>query len=319
MAIAIVVGRDQADQERHAWFIASWKEALLALDPSLDIRVWPEVGDVSEIEVALVWRHPIGILTNFSSLKAVISLAAGVDHVLVDPHLSKTVPIARVLDHYMANDIMQYVVGSVLYYMRRFDHWQAKQRQTIWFKEPPFAFTEQAVGVMGLGFLGGRAAKALLDVGLRVRGWRSTSADCDERIECFSGAEQLPLFLSEIKVLVCMLPLTPATRGILSNAVFELLPRGAYLINVGRGEHLVEADLLQALSSGQLSGATLDVFHEEPLPATHPFWAHPAIRVTPHIASVTNPVTAAPQVLENYGRALAGQALTNRVSLANLY
>lgn len=320
MAIAIVVGRDLADKKRHEWFIDSWKKALLSLDPSLDIRVWPDdVDNVADIEVALVWRHSVGVLNQFPVLKAVISLAAGVDHVFVDQSLNQAVPVARVVDSYMATDIMQYVVASVLGYMKRFDHWSQKQAEKVWSKEPPFTLVNEPVGVMGLGFLGGRAAIALADVGLKVKAWRQTDVAFDKRIECYVGDNQLHAFLSDLRVLVCMLPLTPRTQGILSQSLFAQLPKGAYLINVGRGEELVDDDLLQALQNGQLSGATLDVFHEEPLPLSHAFWDHPKVHVTPHIASVTNPMTAAPQVLENYRRALAGQELTNRVSLVNLY
>lgn len=319
MAIAILVGRDEEDRHRHDWFIKAWRDALLAIDSSLDIRIWPDIGNDTDIDVALVWKHPLGALKTLRSLKVIFSLAAGVDHILVDNDLNPAIPITRLVDHYMAKDIMQYVVGSVLHYVRRFDYWHQKQEEHLWQREPPFTFADEPVGVMGLGFLGGRAAKALLDVGLQVRAWRNTHLAHDERIECFVGKEQLAAFLTGTRVLVCMLPLTPTTSGLLSRAVFSQLPKGAYIINVGRGEHVVEKDLLEALETGQLSGATLDVFPEEPLPFTHAFWNHPKILVTPHVASVTNPVTAAPQVYENYRRVLAGQELTNRVSLVNLY
>jgi glyoxylate/hydroxypyruvate reductase len=318
MAIAILVGRDEEDKKRHEWFIRDWQQSLLALDASLDIRLWPHVGDVNDIELILLWRHPMGTLTQFPQLKAMISLAAGVDHVLSDLKRNPQVPLARVVDPYMANDIVQYVTAYALNYVKRVDHWAEKQKQKTWFKEPPFTFSDQTIGIMGLGFLGSQAAHIFQQMGLNVIGW-SNSPKKLTGVQSFYGKEAFFPFLSKTHLLICMLPLTNETRNILDERAFAHLCRGAYLINVGRGDHVVEEDLLKALDTGQLSGACLDVFRHEPLPPHHPFWEHALIRVTPHIASVTNPVTAAPQVLENYRRALVGQPLLHQVSLSKGY
>jgi glyoxylate/hydroxypyruvate reductase A len=318
MAIAILVGRDDQERQAHAWFIQEWRNALLALQPDLDIRAWPEIGNHQEIDFALVWKHPIGALTEFPHLKAIASLGAGVDHVMVDPHLKQSVPIVRVVDPYMANDIVQYVTAITLHYMRRMDHWAALQKQKKWLKEPPFTLADKTIGIMGLGFLGGKAAHIFKELGLKVAGWRSSPKQMKD-MKTYAGETGFAEFLSQSQVLICMLPLTKSTRHILNQHTFAQLPKGAYLINVGRGQHLVEEDLLAALDSQQLSGACLDVFSHEPLPADHPFWTHPQIRVTPHIASVTNAATAAPQVLENYQRLLAGLPLLNLVDIDKGY
>ncbi len=318
MAIAILVGRDEQERKNYDWFIDQWSHALLALQQDLDIRIWPAVKDHREIDFALVWNHPLGVLNEFPSLKGIASLAAGVDHLMVDPQLTKHVPIARVVDPYMANDIVQYVTAVALCQIKRMDHWRCQQQQKRWAKEPPFSLADRTIGIMGLGFLGGKAALMLQSLGLKVIGW-SQSPKQIEGVKTYTGEADFSAFLSQSSTLICMLPLTSATRNILNRETFSLLPKGAYLINVGRGEQLVDEDLLEAIDQGQLSGACLDVFRQEPLPSSHPFWSHDAIRVTPHVASVTNASTAAPQVLENYKRALAGLTLLNLVDVSKGY
>lgn len=318
MAIAILVGRDEADTHRHQWFIKDWKNTLLALDPSLDIRIWPSIGDYKEIDYALVWKHPLGLLTQFPHLKAISSLGAGVDHLLADNALPKNVPIVRVVDPYMANDIVQYITAYVLNYIKRVDHWAAKQRERVWSKEPPFTYADKTIGIMGLGFLGSKAAHILQQMGLNVIAWSNSPKNIPS-VKHFVGQSEFNAFLAESGILICMLPLTHLTKNILSRETFSHLPIDAYVINVGRGEHLVAEDLIEALDSGRLSGACLDVFSEEPLPSNHPLWTHPHIRVTPHIASVTNPKTAAPQIVENYHRAVQGKELLNLVDLSKGY
>jgi glyoxylate/hydroxypyruvate reductase A len=318
MAIAILVGRDEAEREQYQWFIRDWKQSLLSMQSDLDIRVWPDIGNPYEINCALVWSHPLGALKQFPQLKLIASLAAGVDHVFVDHHLPAGVPVVRVTDPYMKNDIVQYVAACVLNYIKRMEHWAERQRMKTWSKQPPFNYADRTIGVMGVGYLGSKALHVLHHMGLKVIGWSNSEKNIED-IKHYAGASEFNPFLSLSDVLVCMLPLTSATRGILNKETFARMPEGAYLINVGRGDHLVEQDLLHALDEGKLSGAALDVFSQEPLPSDHPFWTHPGIRVTPHIASVTNPATAAPQVMENYRRMQAGMELMNQVDLLKGY
>lgn len=308
--ITLIVGRDENEQKSYEWFIAAWRSVLLKLVPDLIIEVYPTIKNAAEVEFACVWKHPIGCLNKFPNLKCIASLAAGVDHILSDTSLPKDVPIVRVMDPYMADDIVQYVTAYVLNYIKRVDHWAEKQQQQIWFKQPPFSFADKQIGIMGLGFLGSKAAHILQALGLSVLGW-SNSTKSLPGVRCYHGQEQFATFLSQAHVLVCMLPLTPFTKNILNANTFLQLPFGAYVINVGRGEHLVENDLLDALQSGHVAQACLDVFIEEPLPPSHPFWTNKHIRVTPHIASVTNAETAAPQIVDNFNRMQSGLPFIN--------
>jgi glyoxylate/hydroxypyruvate reductase A len=171
---------------------------------------------------------------------------------------------------------------------------------------------------MGLGQLGKDAAKKLSYLGFPVSGWSQTPKDI-EGVKCFAGDKALEDFLSQARILICMLPLTPKTKGILNHKTFAKLPAGAYIINIARGQHLIENDLLAALDSGQLGGACLDVFEVEPLPEDHPFWSHPKILVTPHISSITYPQTVAPQIIENYQRAKTGDPLLHVVDMERGY
>jgi glyoxylate/hydroxypyruvate reductase A len=318
MAIAILTGRDESEQKQHEWFSQSWRDALLALNPDLDIRIWPDIGNPADIEFLLVWKHPIGVLGQFKQAKAIQSLGAGVDHIFVDPNISTGIPIARIIDSYMASDIVQYVTAYALQHIKLVKRWAEKQQQQKWNKEPPFNLSEKMIGIMGMGFLGSKAAHVLSELDLNVSGWSQSEKNIPG-IKHFTGDAEFSDFLSQSDMLICMLPLTDKTENILNSKTLSQLPKDAYLINVGRGSHLVEEDLLTALDSNHLSGACLDVFRQEPLPVEHPFWSHPKIQVTPHIASVTNPYTAAPQVYENYSRMLSGQALLRQIDAKKGY
>lgn len=318
MAIALLVGRDAEASKQFDWFIRDWQKSLLALQPDLDVRVWPEVGDVNDIDFALAWQPPFGALKKFPKLKAIGSLGAGVDHLFADPDLPKHIPMVRVVDPYMANDIVQYVTVCVLDYVKRMKFWQQKQKEKIWCKQPPFNYADKTVAVMGVGFLGSKLLEVLKQLGLNVIAWSLTDKQIPG-VKHYAGQEQFHEFLSHADILICIIPLTPITKNILNKETFSHLPDGAYLINVGRGEHLVEEDLIAALATGKLVGAALDVFKTEPLPSSHSFWSNEKIVVTPHIASVTNPPTVAPQMLDNYQRLLAGKELVNQVDMERGY
>lgn len=313
MALLIIIGNQSGfTPSQKQIIIDKWVYALLKQKPNLDIQVWPNVKNPDDIDFALVWGQLNGELNSYRNLKAISSLGAGVEHILTDPELP-LVPVVRIFDDILARDIMQYVVAIVLNHVKRIPYWDICQKEKRWAKQPPFNFANSTIGIMGLGFLGNRTANALLNLGLPVIAWGRSEKQIDH-LKYYHGIEQLNEFLSKTQILVCMLPLTPSTENILDKDLFAKLPKGAYLINVARGKHLVEKDLLEALASGQIGEAYLDVFCIEPLPLEHPFWEHPHIHVTPHIASVTEPENAAEQVLENYQRALSGQKLSHEVS-----
>jgi glyoxylate/hydroxypyruvate reductase A len=289
----------------------AWRDALCAVIPGLDFRIWPDVGDPAAIEVALVWQPPPGELARYPGLRAILSLGAGIDGLLAQPGLPD-VPIARMVDPSLTRTMTEYVLLATLRHHRQFDRFERAQRAARWsFALPPQA-AERRVGIMGLGVLGSAAAASLAAHGFPVAGW-SREAKQLPGTASFAGRDGLPAFLARTDILVCLLPLTRATRAILNVGTFGGLPRGAYLINVARGAHLVESDLIAALDSGQLEGATLDVFREEPLPPDHPLWRHPKVLITPHVASYASPLTAAEGVAENIRRARAGQPLLYQV------
>ncbi len=276
---------------------AAWRGELTRLAPDLDFRVWPAVGDPAEIDYALVWRPEPGLLASLPNLKLILSLGAGVDHILGDPSLPAGVPIVRLVDSDLSDAMSEYVALQVLHFHRRDLDYQAQQRAAIWRELPQKGAGERPVGLLGFGEIGRHVARRLKALGFPVSGWTRRERKVDGFVT-YAGAAGLEQLLARSEILVCILPLTPATEGILCARTFAALPEGACLVNAGRGGHLIEEDLIPALDSGRLSAAALDVFRDEPLPPAHPFWRHPRILVTPHIAGVTNPRTAAPIVLD---------------------
>ena len=285
-----------------------WSRALLARMPELEIRISPDLGDPAEIEAALVWKPPAGELGRLPNLRLVISLAAGVDPLLDDESLAAAIPIVRLGESGMAPMMCQYVAHAVLRLHRRIEFFERSQRERRWDYALPPAADASRVGVMGLGSLGLPAAQILAGLGFPVAGW-ARSAKSIPGIECFHGEEGLAPFLARTDILVTLLPLTAATRGLIGRRVFQALPRGARLVSCGRGATLVEADLIAALRDGQIAAAVLDVFEKEPLGPDHPFWTMEQVLVTPHIATAPVPDIASAGVVENIRRLRAGESL----------
>lgn len=297
---------------------ADWQAELGKLLPELELRVWPDIGDPTEIDAALVWRPPPGLLDQLPNLKLIISLGAGVDHILADPSLPPGIPILRLVDPYMTVAMSEYVQLQVLRLHRQDPIYRAQQHARVWRPLPQPNAAERRVGMLGLGVLGGAAALRLKVLGFDVAGWCRTERKLPG-IPAFHGADGLAALLERSEILVCLLPLTPATAGILDAQLFAGLPRGAAIVNCARGGHLVELDLLAALDNGQISAAVLDVFGDEPLPQQHPFWRHPRILITPHVAAATHPPTAAAAVADNLRRLRQGRPFLNRVDVSMRY
>jgi glyoxylate/hydroxypyruvate reductase len=274
-----------------------WRDAFARALPQLPFRVWPEPGADEAVRYALVWKPEPGLLSRLPNLKAIVSLGAGVDHILRDPQLPQGVPIIRLLDAGFAQQMAEYSAYAVLHFQHRMQEFLAQQSNADWRQLDPGLTRDWNVGVMGLGVIGGHIAQRLAALGFPVLGW-SRSARRIDGIDSFHGDSGLQQFLPRARVVVNVLPLTPETEGILDARRFALMPRGAFVVNIGRGAHLIEQDLLDALDAGQLGGAMLDVFRKEPLPSDHPFWRHPKIVVTPHVAGVTIPSEAESQVIE---------------------
>jgi glyoxylate/hydroxypyruvate reductase A len=294
-----------------------WKTALATAMPDLEMRVWPETGDPREIEYALVWKPPPGMLASLPNLRLVLSLGAGVDHVFGDPELPD-VPVVRLVDPHMVEAMSEYILCQVLRLHRQDLAYLAQQRRGVWEERLQPNAGERRVSFLGLGMFASDAARKLRALGFDVAGWSRTEKHLPG-IAAFHGDAGLPALLARSEILVCLLPLTPETQGILCASLFAQLPRGAAIVNAGRGAHLVEADLVPALDSGQLSAAVLDVFRTEPLPPEHPFWRDERIVVTPHVAAATNPGTASLVVAESIRRLRGGQPLLNVVDRARRY
>ena len=313
MAVLLIGEIDPTD----TWFV-QFIEEFKKSKSNLDLRLFPDCGKLEDFEIVIAWKPPVGALAKIPNLKLVISLAAGVDHILRDPNLPHNISIVRLISPRQTLQMAEYVNLAVLFFQRRLFDYQKLQKAQQWEYLPISNAKSFTVGIMGLGAFGSTVAKRLRDTGLSVRGWSRTPKEF-ERIECFYGREQLRLFLSKCNLLVCLLPITSETENILNTNTFSALPQGAYLVNVSRGKHLVEADLLTALDSGQISGAFLDVFSTEPLPKDHSFWHHPQIIITPHISATSIPTDVAAQIINTINKFQSGQPLDNLVDLNRGY
>lgn len=306
--IAINPGRDSA----------KWVDALSPIAPDLELRDGAEPGNPEDVRYALTWNHEPGSLRAFPNLKLVISQGAGIDHFLRDDRMPQGVPCVRLVDTLLTAAMTEYVLTHVLRIHRQTAEFQDAQARGEWVHlETPDTATTR-VGVMGLGELGGDAARRFAGLGFETAGWSRTPKQIDG-VTCYHGPDGLGDFLKGTHFLLCLLPLTPATTDIIDARVLAQLAPGAHLINSARGAHVVDDDLIAALDSGHLAGATLDVFRTEPLPGGHPFWKHPKILVTPHAASHTVARSVAPQIVENIRRVEAGEPLLNQVDLERGY
>ncbi len=294
-----------------------WKSACLSLRPDLDFRIWPEIGDKNDIDAALVWAPEPGLLADLANLKAIFSLGAGIDGLLADPTLPD-VPLCRMVDPSLTRTMTDFVMATVLFRFRELDRYSHDQRLGKWEFSVPRSPGECTIGIMGLGELGTDAALTLLQRGFDVCGWSRTARSL-EGVATYAGKAGLEDFLSGLEILICLMPLTWETRHLLNRRTLNLLPRGAYVINLARGSLVVDEDLLEALDNGHLSGALLDVFETEPLPSDHRFWRHPGVTMTPHVASYCMPEQAAASVMANYDRLMKGEPLHNVVDRAKGY
>jgi glyoxylate/hydroxypyruvate reductase A len=298
--------------------VTAWADALARELPDEVIRVNTGPDDDGDVEFAVVWAPATGRLARIPGLRAIFSLGAGVDHVFADTDLPAEIPVVRLIDPMLTAQMTEYVVMNVLWHHRGMDEYAAHQAEGRWRHLDVPRTDMRRVGIMGLGVLGSAAAEALARFGFALNGWTRTARDWPLG-EAFHGPDGLRPFLHISDIVVCLLPLTPETEGILAAAAFAALPKGAALINAARGGHVVEADLLAALDSGALGAATLDVFATEPLPRIHRFWTHPRIRVTPHVAAITHAEPAAREIALNIRRLRAGTPMCGLVDRRRQY
>ncbi|TQF43505.1 2-hydroxyacid dehydrogenase [Bradyrhizobium sp. UNPF46] len=296
---------------------AEWAAFFAERAPDVPFRLWPDIGDPADVRYLVAWVPPDDIAATFPNIELVFSVGAGVDQfdaTKVPAHI----PLVRMLEPGIAETMVEYVTMAVLALHRDLLDFISQQREQVWREIRITPARRRRVGVMGLGQLGQAVLERLKAFGFPLSGWNRSPREIDG-VTCYAGADALPGFLAQSDILICLLPLTDETRGILNADLFARLPRGASLVNVGRGPHLVEADLLASLDSGALSGAVLDVTDPEPLPEGHPFWSHPRILMTPHNAAMTAPDTAVDFVLDVIGRHRRGEELPGRVDRTRGY
>lgn len=295
-----------------------WLPALQAELPEVEIRVDPDIGDPAEIDYALTYFAPHGLLASLPNLKLIHSIAAGIDHLIADPDLPRHLPIVRMVDDNLRNMMSEYAVYAVLHFHRDMQRYRQCQGRADWSRGWPDYTPDTAVGVLGLGAIGRDVAAKLGVFGFDVHGWSST-AKTIEGVVCHHGPAGLRAMASAVKYLVCVLPLTEQTQGIIDAALIRAMPAGGVIVSIGRGGHVVDDDLLAALSDDHLAGAFLDVFNEEPLPPSHPYWRHAKVVMTPHIAGELVPRSCAAEVARNIRRFEAGEPLPTRLDLDKGY
>ncbi|WP_041249332.1 2-hydroxyacid dehydrogenase [Gluconacetobacter diazotrophicus] len=295
-----------------------WRAALAGLLPDLDFVLADDVTDPAAVRYALVWSPPRGFFARFPNLRMIVALGAGVDALVTRDDLPPGVAITRLHDPLMSRMMASYVLFATLRLARDMPAFEAAQRRGQWHFIEPRPLNLTRVGVMGLGELGLLAARECARQGFTVRGW-SRSPKSDPAITCYSGMDSLPDFLGGCDILVCLLPKTPQTIGLLDAERLAMLPRGAAFVNVARGAIVDQDALVAALESGQIGQATLDVFAQEPLPGDHPLWRMENVLITPHVASAALPDSAAPQVAENIRRLRADLPVTDAVDVARGY
>ena len=275
-------------------------EQLKDKAPHIEPRLWPNIGKPEEVRYAAVWLPPERFFEPLGQLEAVLALSAGVERLLNDPHLPPQLPLIRIEDAGMGVLMAEYVLYGVLHAHRQFPQLMANRNNARWDRNcPSIPAHTFRVGILGAGVLGQHVAKRLLDNGYSPTCWSRTKRALPQGIGHCHGRQSLLELAACSDVLVCLLPLTSATRNILDKPLFDAMPEGAFLINAARGEHLIEADLLEAISCGKLAGALLDVFRDEPLPADHPFWSEPRIIISPHVAAPSQAEATAAQVVDS--------------------
>ncbi len=297
--------------------MAPFKAAIEKIDSNIDVEIWPNVKNLNRVQFAVAWRHPKHVFSQYPNVKVISSLGAGVDHLIQDKTIPEHVKITRIITSSLADQMSDYILTACLNIIRKTEIYLEQQKTGKWKVHKTYKKDELTIGILGLGELGSKVTKRLLINGFSVAGWSRTKKMI-EGAETFAE-DELTDFLNRTNILVNILPLTNQTEGILDLGLFKQLKQPAFLVNAARGEHLVSEDLIYALDTGLIKHAVLDVFSEEPLPESHPFWGREKITITPHVASITDPDEAAELLVENYKRTLSGMALLYEVDREKEY
>ena len=284
-----------------------WLKCLRLAMPEVDIRVYPDDGDVNEVEFAVVWKHPRGILKKYPNLKAILSLGAGVDHIISDPELPDGIPIVRLVDKKLTHEMCLHALHWVLHFHSGQYLYRSHQLKRQWIQQSSIQTEDRTIGIMGLGNIGRSIGELLVTQSFNVIGWGANQKSSLTDIKYCYGQDQLSDFLGRTNILINVLPLTSGTTNIITKKELSLLPKDSFIINIGRGGIINEDDLLTLLSEGHIKAAALDVFAQEPLPENNSLWDHPSVYITPHIAGQSNPNSAGQTISENIYRIQKGE------------
>ena len=295
-----------------------WRAAIQKELPEELIEVYPNVQDPAAVDFIITFKPRKAALQEFPNLKVIQSLGAGVNNIIETNALTEDITLARIVDPFLAEDMWEFTLAVVLSEIKNLHQYQEQKRQSLWKPSYYKRFRDTTIGVLGLGKIGSCVATNFAKLGFPVKGWSNSKKNI-KGVDSYVGMEELPNALKEVDFLINILPLTDTTEGILTSANLKHLPQGAFLINVGRGPHNDEAAIVHLLDTEHLSGVHLDVFNQEPLPKEHPFWNHPNVKISPHVASLTNRSSAAVLIADNYRRFKAGKELANVVSLERGY
>lgn len=294
-----------------------WAQLFSEHAPEFEFRHRSDMDDPAAVEYLLAWKPPSDLVARFPNLRAVFATSAGVDQ-FDFAAIPASIPVVRMFDPQIHAGVVEYATFATLYLHRDIDRYRCQQAESRWQPWLPKAAADRSVGILGLGALGRAVAERLMALGFSVSGW-ARSPHKHDGVACFHGPNGLARMLANTDILICLLPLTDATHGLLGMDLFRQMSHGAALVNMGRGGHLVENDLCRALDDGQLRAAVLDVFDTEPLPANHPFWHDERILITPHIAAMTNPDTAFAVLVDNLRRHRSGEPMTGTVDRGRGY
>jgi glyoxylate/hydroxypyruvate reductase A len=296
----------------------AWRIVLQEELPHYKIEVYPSIADYNEVELLICWKPFHGLIAQFPNLKAIQSLGAGVDHIFTDNVIDSHIQVSKIVDDQLTQDMWEHVLSLVLNDMKNLFQYQDQQKQKLWKPERYKRINDVSIGILGLGTIGSYVAQQFGELGFKVLGWSRSHKEINN-VTTFIGKVGLEAICNESDYLINILPLTKETRGILNKNLLSTMKSDGFLINVGRGQQLVESDLIDALNSEQIRGVALDVFDLEPLPETHLFWENSSIQVTPHIASLTHIKSVYPQVVENIKRLNAGSQLLNCIDIEKGY
>lgn len=296
----------------------TWATTLNKHLPNILIEIYPNISDFTSVDFVLCWKPDQNVLAQFPNLKVIQSVGAAVDHITKTQLIKEDQTITRIVDENLSHDMFEFLLTTVLAQLKNIPLYSRQKEQNLWQPKVYQNIKDTQIAILGLGNIGAYVAEKLASVGFKVKGWSDSKKEIIG-VESYTGEKEISSFLKNTDVLINILPVTSQTENIMNKKFFMQLNKGGFIINVGRGEHIVEQDLIDTLDSEHLSAAWLDVFRTEPLPKDHPFWAHPKIQITPHTASVTRIETAALLVAENYRNHLKGAPLKHMASLTKGY